>query len=89
MRVAPALATEPGQRVLSHVLPNAPIATVPAHALKKGDALGAVAASREHFSHIEERLAQGIFERTEHELEDVLQPPRLSSRQIPRSGSRR
>jgi DNA-binding GntR family transcriptional regulator len=50
-------------------------------ALKARDADRAVALSRQHFSHIEERLAQGIVERSERNLEDVLRPERIASGQ--------
>ena len=41
---------------------------------ESGDVERAVALSGEHFARIEERLAQGIVERSEREIEDVLMP---------------
>jgi len=45
-----------------------------AEALRSRDRDRAIALSGEHFTHIEQRLAQGIVERSERELEDVLAP---------------
>ena len=43
-------------------------------ALKSRNVERAIALSHEHFTHIEERLAQGILERRERTLEDALEP---------------
>jgi DNA-binding GntR family transcriptional regulator len=43
-------------------------------ALKAGDAGRAIALSAEHFHHIEERLAQGIVERADRDVEEVFRP---------------
>lgn len=45
-----------------------------AAALKAKDRDRAITLSGEHFRHIEERLAQGIVERSEREIEEVLRP---------------
>jgi DNA-binding GntR family transcriptional regulator len=45
-----------------------------AEALKSRDAERAIALSDEHFRHIEQRLAQGIVERRELQIEDALLP---------------
>lgn len=45
-----------------------------ARALRSGDAEAAIALSSEHYSHIEERLAMGIVERAEEDLEAVFGP---------------
>ena len=63
-------AFEPARLSLCGVDEHAAIAA----ALKSGDVERAVALSGEHFAHIEERLAQGIVERSEREIEDVLMP---------------
>jgi len=42
--------------------------------LRASDRDRAIALSGEHFTHIEQRLAQGIVERSERGLEDVLRP---------------
>ena len=48
--------------------------TAIADALRARDGERAIALSGAHFHHIEERLAQGIVERSEREIEDVLRP---------------
>jgi DNA-binding GntR family transcriptional regulator len=63
-------AFEPARLSLCGVDEHAAIAA----ALKSGDVERAVALSGEHFARIEERLAQGIVERSEREIEDVLMP---------------
>jgi DNA-binding GntR family transcriptional regulator len=63
-------AFEPARLSLCGVDEHAAIAA----ALKSGDVERAVALSGEHFAHIEERLAQGIVERSEREIEAVLMP---------------
>jgi DNA-binding GntR family transcriptional regulator len=45
-----------------------------ASALKAKDRDRAIALSGEHFRHIEDRLAKGIVERSEREIEDALRP---------------
>jgi DNA-binding GntR family transcriptional regulator len=50
-----------------------------AAALESRDRDRAIALSQEHFRHIEERLAQGIIERSEVEIEDVFRPVRIAS----------
>jgi DNA-binding GntR family transcriptional regulator len=57
-------------------------------ALKAKDREGAIALSGEHFRHIEHRLAQGIVERSEREIEDVLRPLR-AARMPPKTRNRR
>jgi DNA-binding GntR family transcriptional regulator len=49
-----------------------------AEALEAKDRDRAIALSQEHFRHIEERLAQGIVERSEFEIEDVFRPVRAA-----------
>lgn len=63
-------AFEPARLSLCGVDEHAAIAM----ALKAKDRDRAVALSGEHFRHIEDRLAQGIVERAEREIEDVLRP---------------
>lgn len=63
-------AFEPARLSLCGVDEHAAIAT----ALKEKDRDRVIALSGEHFRHIEERLAQGIVERSEREIEDALRP---------------
>ena len=63
-------AFEPARLSLCGVDEHAAIAA----ALRAGDRDRAIALSGEHFTHIEERLAQGIVERSEREIEEVLRP---------------
>jgi DNA-binding GntR family transcriptional regulator len=63
-------AFEPARLSLCGVDEHAAIAA----ALRARDRERAIALSGEHFRHIEERLAQGIVERSEREIEDVLRP---------------
>ncbi len=63
-------AFEPARLSLCGVDEHAAIA----EALRSRDAERAIALSGEHFTHIEHRLAQGIVERFERSIEDVLQP---------------
>jgi DNA-binding GntR family transcriptional regulator len=63
-------AFEPARLSLCGVDEHAAIAS----ALRAGDRNRAIALSGEHFTHIEERLAQGIVERSEREIEEVLRP---------------
>jgi len=63
-------AFEPARLSLCGVDEHAAIAA----ALRARDRDRAIALSGEHFAHIEERLARGIVERSELEIEDVLRP---------------
>ena len=63
-------AFEPARLSLCGVDEHAAIAA----ALRAKNRDRAIALSGEHFRHIEERLAQGIVERTEREIEDALRP---------------
>jgi DNA-binding GntR family transcriptional regulator len=63
-------AFEPARLSLCGVDEHAAIAG----ALRDRDRDRAIALSGEHFRHIEERLAQGIVERSEREIEDALRP---------------
>jgi DNA-binding GntR family transcriptional regulator len=63
-------AFEPARLSLCGVDEHAAIAS----ALKARDRDRAIALSGEHFRHIEDRLAQGIVERSEREIEDALRP---------------
>ena len=63
-------AFEPARLSLCGVDEHAAIAA----ALRASDRDRAIALSGEHFTHIEQRLAQGIVERSERGLEDVLRP---------------
>lgn len=63
-------AFEPARLSLCGVDEHAAIAS----ALNAGDVERAIALSGQHFRHIEERLAQGIVERSERSIEDVLKP---------------
>ena len=56
-------------------------------ALKARDTERAIALSREHFLHIEERLAEGIFERSEHDLASVLRPFKAVTKATTRKSS--
>jgi DNA-binding GntR family transcriptional regulator len=78
-------AFEPARLSLCGVDEHAAIAA----ALKDGDVGRAVALSGEHFHHIEERLAQGIGERSERDIESALMPlvdelarPRTAKRRL-------
>ena len=75
-------AFEPARLSLCGVDEHAAIAA----ALAAGQAERAIALSGEHFRHIEERLAQGIVERSEREIEDVLR--RDANPSPPRAGRR-
>jgi DNA-binding GntR family transcriptional regulator len=63
-------AFEPARLSLCGVDEHAAIAA----ALRAGDAERAIALSGEHFRHIEERLAQGLVERSEVSIEQALAP---------------
>jgi DNA-binding GntR family transcriptional regulator len=63
-------AFEPARLSLCGVDEHAAIAA----ALRASDRDRAIALSGEHFTHIEQRLAQGIVERSERAIEDVLRP---------------
>jgi len=63
-------AFEPARLSLCGVDEHAAIAA----ALEAKDSDRAISLSGEHFRHIEDRLAQGIFERSERKIEDVLRP---------------
>jgi DNA-binding GntR family transcriptional regulator len=63
-------AFEPARLLLCGVDEHAAIAA----ALRDGDAERAIALSGEHFRHIEERLAEGLVERSEISIEQALSP---------------
>ena len=63
-------AFEPARLSLCSVDEHAAIA----EALKARNVERAIALSNEHFTHIEDRLAQGIVERRERRIEDALEP---------------
>ena len=63
-------AFEPARLLLCGVDEHAAIAA----ALRDGDAETAIALSGEHFHHIEERLAEGLVERSEISIEQALSP---------------
>jgi hypothetical protein len=63
-------AFEPARLLLCGVDEHAAIAA----ALREGDAEKAIALSGEHFHHIEERLAEGLVERSEIPIEEALSP---------------
>jgi DNA-binding GntR family transcriptional regulator len=63
-------AFEPARLLLCGVDEHAAIAA----ALRDGDAERAIALSGEHFQHIEERLAEGLVERSEISIEQALAP---------------
>jgi hypothetical protein len=63
-------AFEPARLSLCGVDEHAAIA----EALRAKDRDRAIALSGEHFTHIEERVERGVFERSEREIEDVLRP---------------
>jgi hypothetical protein len=63
-------AFEPARLSLCSVDEHAAIA----EALKARNVERAIALSNEHFTHIEDRLAQGIVERVERRIEDALEP---------------
>jgi DNA-binding GntR family transcriptional regulator len=63
-------AFEPARLLLCGVDEHAAIAA----ALRDGDAEKAIALSGEHFHHIEERLAEGLVERSEIPIEEALSP---------------
>jgi DNA-binding GntR family transcriptional regulator len=63
-------AFEPARLLLCGVDEHAAIAA----ALRDGDAEKAIALSGEHFHHIEERLAEGLVERSEISIEEALSP---------------
>jgi DNA-binding GntR family transcriptional regulator len=63
-------AFEPARLLLCGVDEHAAIAA----ALREGDAEKAIALSGEHFLHIEERLAEGLVERSEIPIEEALSP---------------
>lgn len=63
-------AFEPARLLLCGVDEHAAIAV----ALRNGDAERAIALSGEHFHHIQERLAEGLVERSEISIEQALSP---------------
>ena len=78
-------AFEPARLSLCGVDEHAAIAA----ALRARDRDRAIALSGEHFHHIEERLAQGIVERSEREIEEALRPvSEIAGRAKPKKTSR-
>jgi DNA-binding GntR family transcriptional regulator len=78
-------AFEPARLWLCGVDEHAAIAA----ALRAGDAERAIALSGDHFLHIEERLAQGLVERSEMSIEQALAPAdQITARKRPSGQSR-
>jgi DNA-binding GntR family transcriptional regulator len=75
-------AFEPARLSLCSVDEHAAIA----EALKARNVERAIALSNEHFTHIEDRLAQGIIERLELKIEDALEPLVSAARAASRKG---
>jgi DNA-binding GntR family transcriptional regulator len=78
-------AFEPARLSLCSVDEHAAIA----EALKARNVERAIALSNEHFTHIEDRLAQGIVERVEQRIEDALEPLVAVARGSSRKGRNR
>jgi DNA-binding GntR family transcriptional regulator len=78
---------EPARLLLCGVDEHAAIAT----ALGEGNGEKAIALSGEHFHYIEERLADGLVERSEISIEDALSPRthRMAKKPASRSNARR